>query len=160
MNISILTQNLEFSRCVLIARVCKKALKSGAHELQDGFENCSKIDEKSAQTGLEIRLFSAWLLASLLARFLTRFWVNFRDQNRTKIVLKSILRGPRGTCAPKVALEKHQRAKKVAWINVRHPLGRENGPIWADLRSRLGTPKPKFSSTSKRDRWLNRYIDR
>ena len=86
---SFLTQNPVFYRCVLIARVCKKALKSGTHKFQDGLENRSKIDEKSSQNGLEMRLFSVWFLASRLAPILDRFWIDFasifRSQNRTKI---------------------------------------------------------------------------
>ena len=82
---SILTQNLEFSRCVLIARVCKKALKSGADEFQYGLESRSKIDEKSSQNGFEIRLLASWFLASLLTPILDRFLVDFRNPSRTKI---------------------------------------------------------------------------
>ena len=51
MKMSFLMQNHVFYRCVLIARFCKKALKSGADEFQDRLENHSNSVEKSSQNG-------------------------------------------------------------------------------------------------------------
>ena len=85
---SFLTQNPVFYCCVLIAPVCKKALKSGAHEFQYGLESRSKIDEKSFQNAFEMRLFSLWFLASLLTPILDRFWNDFGSK---KVSIKRLL---------------------------------------------------------------------
>ena len=79
MNMSFLTQNLVFYRCVLIALVCKKALKSGAHEFQDGLEDCSKIHEKiipkwdgnASFSGMVFGILFQRLLGWILAPFWT-----------------------------------------------------------------------------------------
>jgi len=84
-------------------------LKSGADELQDGLENRSKIDEKSSQNGFEMRLFSAWFLASLLTPILDRFWSDLGSIFGAKMGPKSIKTGIEKTMQKRMA---HGWAKK------------------------------------------------
>ena len=108
---SFLTQNHVFYRCVLIARVCKEALKSGADDFQDGLENRSKIDEKSSQNGFGMRLFSSWFLASLLTPILDRFWSDFGSIFGAKIGPKSIKKASTKTMQKRRAFGCEQKSE-------------------------------------------------
>ena len=89
-----LTQNHVFYRCVLIARVCKKALKSGADEFQDGLENRSKIDDKSSQNGFEMRFLFVMVFGIPLDTHFGAIWGPQIGSEMYSIIAQQSVLGP------------------------------------------------------------------